>query len=80
MENEDYIRIFTGSDIQATFIKSKLEEVGIVPVIKNETESGRLAGFGPSIVNQVRMFVHKDEHTAALAVLSDAEKGLNDLK
>ena len=62
MENKDYIRIFTGSDIQGTFIKSKLEEVGISPIIKNETESARLAGFGPSVVNQVQIFVHKDEH------------------
>ncbi|MCM5663242.1 putative signal transducing protein [Galbibacter mesophilus] len=79
MENKDYIRIFTGSDIQATYIKSKLEEAGISPVIKNETESARLAGFGPSVINQVQMFVHQDEHTAALAILSEAEKGLNDL-
>ena len=77
MENKDYIRIFTGSDIQGTFIKRKLEEVGISPIIKNETESARLAGFGPSVVNQVQIFVHKDEHTAALEILATVDGGIN---
>ncbi|WP_417443907.1 putative signal transducing protein [Joostella sp.] len=74
MENKDYIRIFTGSSIQAGLLQSRLEEVAISPVIKNETESARLAGFGPSVINQVQLFVHKDEHDKALEILTGIEK------
>ena len=35
--------------------------MGIEAVIKDEAESGRLAGFGASSAGQVDLFVHKDE-------------------
>lgn len=47
-----------------------LEKEGIRPIVKDETESGRLAGFAPTVFNQSQLFVHKDEWDAASAVLS----------
>ncbi|MEL4308490.1 putative signal transducing protein [Joostella sp. CR20] len=77
MENKDYIRVFTGSYIQATLIKSRFEEANISPVIKNDTESGRLAGFGPTVVDQVQVFVHQDEHATALEILDTIKDEIN---
>jgi len=68
MEEQDYIRIFTGSNIISKRLEQQLKEVGINPIVKNETESGRLAGFGPAIVDQVQVFVHKDEQQRALKI------------
>lgn len=68
MEEQDYIRIFTGSNIISKRLEQQLKEAGINPIVKNETESGRLAGFGPAIVDQVQVFVHKDEQQRALEI------------
>jgi len=68
MEDQNYIRIFTGSTVMSKQLESWLKEAGINPVIKNETESGRLAGFGPAIIDQVQVFVHKDEYERALKI------------
>lgn len=37
-----------------------LDKVGIVPIIKNPSESGRLAGFG-SMTSEQSIWVHSDE-------------------
>jgi len=68
MEDQDYIRIFTGSNIMSKRLENQLKQAGINPIIRNETESARLAGFGPAVVDQVQVFVHKDEHQRALKI------------
>ena len=67
-----YIKIFTGNFMVVQRIISKLEEVGISPIIKDETESGRLAGFGPPIPGQQEMFVHEDELDKATPIVQSA--------
>jgi len=67
-----YIKIFTGSFIVVQRITSRLETVGISPVIKDETESGRLAGFGPPIPGQQEMFVHETEVDIATPIVQSA--------
>ncbi|MCX2680831.1 DUF2007 domain-containing protein [Galbibacter sp. EGI 63066] len=74
METQDYIRIFTGERTYAALLESRLKDVSINPIIKNESESARLAGFAPAVFNQVQVFVHKDEHEKALKVLTEVEK------
>ncbi|WP_224482717.1 putative signal transducing protein [Robertkochia aurantiaca] len=78
MNDDQYIRIFTGTEIDAGRLKEKLENLDITPIIKNEGESGRLAGFAPPVFNQVRVYVHKDEHSKAIPVLEELEKEIND--
>jgi hypothetical protein len=64
----DFKRIYTGSLVNAQHIEGKLKEFNITPVIKDESESGRLAGFAPPVFGQVRVFVHKDEFEKATAL------------
>ncbi len=66
-------RIYTGSLINAQQIENKLKEINITPVIKSESESGRLAGFAPPIFGQVQVFVHEDELKKAEALLSEIQ-------
>ena len=67
-----YQRIYTGSFVIVTLLVSKLEEIGITPIIKDETESGRLAGFGPSVPGQQQVFVHEDELDKAVPIVESA--------
>ncbi len=69
MTDSNYIKIFTGSFIIVQLISDKLNSIGISPVIKDETESGRLAGFGSSIQGLQEIYVHKDELTKAVEVV-----------
>ncbi|MFL1012747.1 DUF2007 domain-containing protein [Flavisericum labens] len=58
----NYIKVFSGSFIEVQRIFHELEKENIVPVIKDENESARLAGFGGNIVagNQ-QIYVYQDE-------------------
>ncbi|MFD1613571.1 putative signal transducing protein [Gelatiniphilus marinus] len=69
MLNSNYIKIFTGSFITVQRIISELEKTGIIPVVKDESESGRLAGFGPSFPGQQELYVHKDELDKAVEIV-----------
>jgi len=68
MESQ-YIKIFTGNFLIVQQIASLLQEIGILPITKDESESGRLAGFGSSIQGQQELYVHKDELDKAVPVV-----------
>lgn len=69
MTDANYIKIFTGSFIIVQLISEKLNAIGINPVVKDETESGRLAGFGASIQGLQEIYVHEDELDKAVEVV-----------
>ncbi len=56
-----YVKIYSGSFIIVQPILRALEAEGIVPIIKDETESARLAGFGTSNYGNQEIFVHHNE-------------------
>lgn len=62
-------KIFEGSSIQANLIQLALEEIGIEPIIKDRTESGRLAGFASEIPMQVEVYVFENQYDEAVDVL-----------
>lgn len=64
-------KIFEGSSIQANFIRLALEQIGIDPIIKDRTESGRLAGFASEIPMQVEMYVFESQYDDAIEVLKN---------
>ena len=64
-----YIKIYSGSFIIAQLIVDKLGAVGITPIIKDEAESGRLAGFGASVPGFQEVFVSEDELDAAVPIV-----------
>lgn len=64
-------KIFEGSSIQANLIRLALEQIGIEPIIKDRTESGRLAGFASEIPMQVEMYVFESQYDDAIEVLKN---------
>ncbi len=67
--DSEYRKVFTGSFIVVQLILDKLSAVDITAIVKDETESGRLAGFGASIPGSQDIYVHKDELDNALPVV-----------
>ena len=69
--DSDYIRIYTGSFVIVQLLVEKLGAAGITPVIKDESESGRLAGFGAAIPGSQEVFVHNTELDKAVVIAED---------
>jgi hypothetical protein len=69
MTPSNYIKIFSGDFIIVKRIISDLENENITAVVKDETESGRLAGFGSAIQGLQEIYVHKDELKKAKSII-----------
>lgn len=50
-------------------VKDALIEKNIIPIIKDRSESARLAGFGTIIPFTQEVFVHNDEKSIALKLI-----------
>ena len=68
-QSQDFIKIFTGNAISVLALRNALEEKRIVAVIKDDSESARLAGFGMVAPGFQEVFVHKDELDLAVRVV-----------
>ena len=69
MSPPSYLHLFSGSSIDVLPLRNALAKENITPVVKDEAESARLAGFGQTAPMMQRVFVHKDEYDKAKAVL-----------
>ena len=67
--DSNYTSIYVGNLIKAQSIASKLKEIGIIAVVKDEAESARMAGFASVILDQAEVFVHNDELEDAKSIL-----------
>lgn len=76
MSELEYTKIYYGNFIIVTRIKDELERIGIVPIIKDEGESQRLAGYGSMNQGYQEVFVHNDELKEAKEVLNKVKAEL----
>ena len=60
----DYLCVFSGNHIDSLNVINSLNKINIHPIVKNESESARLAGFG-IIDHKKRIYVHRDEYGKA---------------
>lgn len=66
---EETVRIYTGSDIIATGLVGRLEEVNITPILRDDEQSGVMFGSGSKFDDQVRVYVRKDELPVAQPIV-----------
>lgn len=76
MTNQDYIKVFSGSFIIVQLVKDRLEQAGINAIIKDESESGRLAGFGASIQGFQELYVSDEELSKAKPIVNSIQNEL----
>ena len=60
----DYLCVFSGNHVDTLNVIDSLGKININPIIKNESESARLAGFGV-ISDKKTIYVHRDEYVKA---------------
>jgi len=68
-QSPGFIKIFTGNAINVLALRNALEEKNIVAVIKDDSESARLAGFGMVAPGLQEVFVHEDELDQAIRIV-----------
>ena len=64
------MKIFSGSEILAQALKSKIEEVGVNTIIKNNIQSAKLAGFGTAD-QAVEVFIQEIDFGKANPVIEE---------
>lgn len=67
--SSDYTKIYTGNPFISQLISMELQDMGIEPIIKDESESARLAGFAANIDGDREIHVHKEQVDKAMAVV-----------
>ncbi|MGR7814578.1 putative signal transducing protein [Lacinutrix undariae] len=70
MNTSEYTKIYDGNFILVTRVKDELQDVGIIPIIKDESESQRLGGYASMNQGFQELFVHNDELTKALEIVA----------
>jgi hypothetical protein len=69
MNDSEYFKIFSGSFIVAQLIVDRLLNIGIIAIVKDESESGRLAGFASSLQDYQELYVSKEEMSHAIPIV-----------
>ena len=69
MSPNSFTHLFTGSSIDVILILAALEEININPLVKDDGESARLAGFAIPAPPVQRVFVHTDEYKKAVSII-----------
>jgi hypothetical protein len=76
MSDNAYTKIFSGSFIIVQLALDRLKGAGINAIIKDESESGRLAGFGASIQGYQELYVSNEELLEAKTIISSVQDEL----
>ncbi|WP_445731423.1 DUF2007 domain-containing protein [Mariniflexile sp.] len=77
MTDSNFIKIYTGNFAVVNHIVMELNAIGINPVIKDQSESAILGGFGgTSAPDFQEVFVNKDELERATEVINTITKDL----
>lgn len=69
------MKIFSGSEILALSLKDKIEEKEINVVMKNNIQSGRMAGFGTADL-AVELFIQETDYNKAYPEIEDFKMNL----
>lgn len=74
MLKSNYQKIYSGNQFDVLAIVEELHSIHIEGIVKDETESGRLAGFGTAIPGEQDLYVHNDEVEKAKELLENRLK------
>ena len=69
MSASEYTKRYNGNFILVTRVKDALEKEEIIPIIKDEGESQRLAGYASLNQGFQEVFVHNDELEKANSII-----------
>lgn len=69
------MKVFSGSEILALSLQAKLNQANVETVVKNNVQSGRLAGFGTAD-QAVEVFIQETDFAKANPVIEEFRMNL----
>lgn len=76
MLDSNYIKVFSGSFIIVQLVQDRLDSAGISGIVKDESESGRLAGFASTTQGFQELYVSKEELDHAIPIIEAVKEEL----
>lgn len=70
-EEEDYKRVYTGSEVNVQHLQNLLQEQGIATRVRNDFDSGLRAGFGGGLPGQVLLFAKTSHYDKAMRITEE---------
>ncbi|NJY64017.1 DUF2007 domain-containing protein [Salinimicrobium sp. CDJ15-81-2] len=70
-EEEEYKRVYTGSEVNVQHLQNLLNEQGIPNRVRNDFDSGLRAGFGGGLPGQVLLFAKTSHYDQALRIAEE---------
>lgn len=65
-----FVKVFSGGIIEVQHIKQLLQKKGIEPIVKDNTFSAAISGFGAVVPDFQELLVHSDEELKVREILS----------
>jgi len=70
-ENNNLIRIYSGTELTVNLLKDELEGSGIPSMIQNDFNSGVSAGFSGGVPSAIDLFIQESDLGKAEPILSE---------
>lgn len=70
-EEEEYKRVYTGSEVNVQHLQNLMNEQGISTRVRNDFDSGLRAGFGGGLPGQVLLFAKSSDYEKALRITEE---------
>ncbi|MBR9918579.1 DUF2007 domain-containing protein [bacterium] len=71
---DQLVKVFTGSEISIELLRSRLEELGISGIIRNDFKSGISAGFGGGTPAMVDFYIEEKNVEQAQPIIQNFQK------
>lgn len=68
---EETVRIYTGPILMAEALVGRLEEIDIIPIVRDDQQNAIMFGSGNNYSDQIRVFVRKDELAIAQPIVDE---------
>lgn len=68
---DDYKRVYTGSEVNVQYLEDLLQQENIGTRVRNDFDSGLRAGFGGGLPGQVQLFVLTEQYDQALRIVQE---------
>ena len=75
---QETIRIYTGPSLLVKGLVSRLNDLGIVPIERNDNESSIQAGFTVGVPGQIMLYIRKDELPLAQDTIDEYLKDIGE--
>ncbi|MDD4971194.1 MAG: DUF2007 domain-containing protein [Paludibacter sp.] len=77
-DDDNLIRVYSGTEISVTLLKEELEENGIAAMMQNDYQSGITAGFFGGGTTAIDLFVQESDLKASESIVNDFISNYND--